>query len=112
MAKQSYQPYSQYALDALILMGQLIREARMAESMTAADLAVRAGVSRGLIHRIERGDPGCSIGTVFEVAAICGMSLFGQDQRLLASHLSRQQEKMALLPKAVRVGKRLLKDDF
>jgi hypothetical protein len=40
--------------------------------MTAGQLAERAGLSRGLIYRIEKGDLGCAIGAVFEAAAIAG----------------------------------------
>jgi DNA-binding CsgD family transcriptional regulator len=35
----------------------------------------RAGISRGLLRRIETGDPGCTIGAVFEVATIVGVRL-------------------------------------
>ncbi len=80
--------------------------------MTAADLAVRAAISRSLLQRIERGDPGCSIGAVFEVAAICGVPLFEADQCVMALQVDRQHEKMALLPKAVRVRQKEVKDDF
>ena len=51
--------------------------------MTAADLASRAGISLVLLRPIGRGDPGCSIGVVFEVATIGGLSLFDQRQRQL-----------------------------
>ena len=112
MVKPSSRPYSQYSLDALQLLEQLIREGRLAGSLTTVDLAARAGISRTLLARIERGDPGCSIGAVFEVAAICGVALFETDQRTLATTLARHQEKMVLLPKAVRVGNKGLKDDF
>lgn len=112
MTKPLTRPYSQYSLDALVLLGQLVREARLAKALTTSDLAARAGISRSLLQRIERGDPGCTIGAVFEVAALCGVPLFDADPRTLATHLSRQTEKMALLPKAVRTGVSGLKDDF
>ena len=51
--------------------------------MTAADLASRAGISRAMLRRIGRGNPGRSIGVVFEVATIGGLSLFDQRQRQL-----------------------------
>ena len=81
MVKPVSRPYSQYTLNALELLGQLVREARVAKALTAADLAARAGISRALLARIERGDPSCTIGAVFEVATICGVSLFNQEQR-------------------------------
>jgi len=112
MAKPISRPYSQYSLSALELLGQLVREARLNKALTTADLAARAGISRALLQRIERGDPGCSIGAVFEVATICGVPLFDQEQRQLTTHLALHREKMALLPKTVRVGMKRVKDDF
>ena len=94
------------------LLGQLIREGRLAKAMTTTDLAARAGVSRALLQRIERGDPGCSIGAVFEVAALCGVTLFEPEGRALATSLVRHQEKLALLPKSVRSARKVVKDDF
>ena len=112
MAKPITRPYSQYNLDALELLGKLVREARLGKAMTTTDLASRAGISRALLQRIERGDPGCSIGAVFEVAVLCGVSLFEQEQRQLTMHLAHQREKLALLPKSVRATSKGVKDDF
>lgn len=112
MPKPASRPISQYTQDALTLLGMLVREARLAKAMTSADLASRAGISRALLQRIERGDPGCSIGAVFEVAALCGVTLFEKAPRQLATHLRMQQEKMHLLPKAVRARALVVKDDF
>ena len=112
MVKPVSRPYSQHGLNALELLGQLVREARVAKALTAAELAARAGISRALLARIERGDPGCSIGAVFEVATICGVPLFDQEQRQLTTHLALHREKMALMPKAVRTRNKAVKDDF
>lgn len=112
MPKSANRPYSLYTRAALQLLGQLIREGRVAKSLTTTDLAARAGISRSLLQRIERGDPGCSVGAMFEVATICGVSLFEPDERSLATTLARHQEKMTLLPKSVRAVKREVKDDF
>lgn len=112
MAKPITRPYSQYSLDAMQLLGQLVREGRLSKGLTTTDLATRAGISRALLQRIERGDPSCSIGAVFETAAICGVTLFESDERQLAVTLSRQSEKLALLPKSVRAGKKEVNDDF
>lgn len=110
--KPGSRPCSQYSLHALALLGQFVREARLGKNLTTTDLASRAGISRALLQRIERGDPGCSIGAVFEVAAICGVPLFEQDQRQLAGYLTLHREKMALLPKAARARVKEVKDDF
>ena len=112
MVKPLSRPYSRYTSDALALVGQLVREARLAKALTTTDLAARAGVSRALLQRIERGDPGCSIGAVFEVASICGVPLFEMDQRQLSAKLALQREKMALLPKSVRTSAVYVNDDF
>lgn len=112
MVKPVSRPYSQYSLNALELLGHLVHEERVAKALTAADLAARAGISRALLARIERGDPGCSIGAVFDVATICGVSLFNQEQRQLTTHLAMHREKMTLLPKAVRTRVKGVKDDF
>ena len=112
MPKPTTRPSSQYSRNALLLLGTLIRESRIEKSMTTMDLAARAGISRSLLLRIEQGDPGCSIGAVFETAAICGVPLFEQDQRSLAAQLQNHSEKLTLLPKAVKAGKKAVKDDF
>ncbi|MCF8187732.1 MAG: helix-turn-helix domain-containing protein [Sulfuritalea sp.] len=112
MVKPLSRPYSRYTSDALALVGQLVRVARLAKALTTTDLAARAGVSRALLQRIERGDPGCSIGAVFEVASICGVPLFEMDQRQLSVKLALQREKMALLPKSVRTSAVDVNDDF
>ncbi|MBB4230505.1 hypothetical protein GGD56_004358 [Rhizobium mongolense] len=36
----------------------------------------------------QKGDPGCAIGAVFEVAAIVGIRLFDADQATLATGIS------------------------
>ena len=112
MVKPVSRPYSQYNLSALELLGQLVRAARLNKALTTTDLAARAGISRALLQRIERGDPGCSIGAVFEVATICGVPLFDQEPRQLNTHLALHREKMALMPKAVRARIKGVKDDF
>src|SRR4030081_2240895 len=105
-------PYSRYSRDAAVLLGQLIRLARIGRKLTHGQLAERARVSRGLLHRIEKGDPGCAIGSVFEVAAIVGVRLFDADQAALAKGVTSNETTLALLPKSVRKSTRSVKDDF
>lgn len=112
MPKPANRPYSRYSLNALELMGNLIREGRIAANLTTESLAQRAGISRSLLQRIEKGDPGCAIGSVFEVAAIVGLPLFETDAKTLATRLGYSNEKRALLPKAVRLSRKAVKDDF
>jgi len=111
MAKIKNRLLSSFTQDALQLLGQRVREARLARRMTTSELAVRTGISRSLVQRIERGDPACAIGAVFEAAAVCGVPLFETEPQALAASLARQTEKMALLPKAVRKPL-VVNDDF
>ena len=106
------QAYSRYAQDAAELLGVRIHNARMERKWTKKEVAERAGVSRKRVDRIEEGYMGCSIGAVFEVAALLGVQLFDADRTVLAQHLAMEREKLALLPKRARVSKKAVKDDF
>jgi hypothetical protein len=75
-------------------------------------LAERAGFSRGLVHRIEKGDPGCSIGAVFEAAAIVSVHLFDAGQMKLSENISANSAVLTLLPKTVHMPRSTVKDDF
>ena len=112
MPKPAERPYSRYSRDALTLLGQMIRRARIDRKLTAEDLAMRAGVSRGLIQRIERGDPGCTIGAVFETAAIVGVRLFDSGPGALKQALGTNAAMLELLPKSVRPSRKEEADDF
>jgi len=112
MAKPETRAYSSYSRDALQLLAQIIRRARIERKLTTQELADRAGISRGLVQRIERGDPGCAIGAVFETAAIVGVRLFDADHPTMAAHLSANNATLALLPKSVRLSGGKVKDDF
>lgn len=112
MAKIATRPTSRYTQTALELLGQSIRAERIAGHMTAEQLALRAGISRSLLQRIEKGDPGCAIGAVFEVAAIAGVPLFAADPQDLGTLARASGEKLTLMPKAVRQPRKMVKDDF
>ena len=112
MSKPATRSYSRYAREAAELFGHLLHDARVAKGLTIAAVAERAGVSRGLVHRIEQGDMGCSLGAVFEVASILGVPLFDAEPASLARHLSLARDKLRLLPQAVRQRKQPLQDEF
>lgn len=112
MSKSSLNAYSRYSQDALALLGGLIRTARIERKLTAKEIAERAGISRGLLQRIEKGDPKCAIGSVFEVAAILGVPLFNTDDKTLRIHRGYVEEKLALLPKSIRKPSHTVEDDF
>jgi transcriptional regulator with XRE-family HTH domain len=113
MAKPTNRSYSRYTKGAMQLLASLIREARIEHKMTAQELAVRAGISRGLLQRIEKGDLRCEIGAAFEVAFIVGVPLFGMDDEAkLELQLEQTRAKLALMPKSIRKTKKQVKDDF
>ena len=104
MPKVKNRPYSVSAREAMALVGLQIHNARIRLRMTADELAERAGVSRGLVRRIEKGDMGCSIGPVLELAAILQVQLLGESPRALAHQLQVAREQAAILPKAARAS--------
>lgn len=112
MSKPATRGYSRYAREAAELLGQTIRNARAERKLTIADVAERAGVSRGLVHRAESGDMGCSIGAVFEIAAIVGVRLFDAEPTTLTRYLAMARDRLTLLPRAVRPGPKAVNDEF
>ena len=112
MAKPNTRPYSRYGLEAAELLGLLIHNARIERGLTVAEAAERAGLSRGLVHRVEKGEMGCSMGAFFELAAILGVPLFEAEPSSLTRHLASAQSKLTLLPKKVRKSIKAVKDDF
>lgn len=112
MSKPTIRAYSRYSVSAVQLIGQLIRIARKESKQTTIEISERAGVSRGLLQRIEKGDPKCSIGAVFEVAKIVGVKLFDADETTLTKHIRQAEDKLTLLPKSIRKKAREVNDDF
>ena len=112
MAKPAYRSYSRYAREAAELLGLMLRNARIERGVTVAEVAERAGMSRGLVHRLEQGEMGSSIGAAFEVAAVVGLRLFEADPTTLTRHLSMERDRLTLLPRSVRAGTTKVKDDF
>jgi len=104
--------YSRVTQQALSLLGKLIRVGRIERGMTAQDLADRTGISRTTLYSIEKGAPAPEVGIVFEVAAIVGVRLFQYDDRTLAMHHARLDEKLTLLPRSVRTSGKEVDDDF
>ena len=112
MPKSITRTYSRYSRDASVLLAGLIRTARKERKLTEQEVADRAGISRGLLQRIEKGDLKCEIGAVFEVATLLGVKLFEADESELITHLRRTEDKLMLLPKSVRKKTRAVHDDF
>ena len=112
MSKVSARTYSRYSLEAITLLANLIRTARKERKMTTQELADRAGISRGLLQRIEKGDPKCELGATIEVAAIVGVKLFDAEATTLTKYIRQTEDKLALLPKSVRKKVKVADDDF
>lgn len=112
MARISTRSYSRYTRQALSLLGMLVRAGRTERKMTAQELADRAGISRDMLYRIEKGEPRCELGAALEVAAIVGVSLFEPELAGLEARSRETAERLTLLPKAVRKRATEVKDDF
>jgi transcriptional regulator with XRE-family HTH domain len=94
--------YSRQSRDALQLLATLIQVGRKEKKWTVQALADRAGISRGTMQRIEKGDRGCEIGTVLEVAAIVGIPLFEQEHQSLLKQITVLHDKAVFLPKKIK----------
>jgi transcriptional regulator with XRE-family HTH domain len=112
VAKPTARIYSRISLQALTLLGALLRAARIQKKMSLQALAERAGISRDLLRRIEKGDPRCEIGVVFELAAILDLPLFEAEPGTLNQRIRDVKDRLTLLPKAVHAPRAEVKDDF
>lgn len=104
--------YAAPATDALRLLGSEIARARRERSWTLVELAERAGISRITMRSVEAGAPTVAIGTVFEVATILGIDLFGASPSQLPALLRQSRDRLALLPARVRQPSTPVDDDF
>ena len=82
--------------------GTLIKLSRTEQRLTLQEVADVAGISRGLVQRIEKGDIKCSIGNIIKLIIILEIRLSNQAQIELLAYLQHAEEKLALLPKSVR----------
>ncbi|MDQ1245875.1 MAG: hypothetical protein QG597_242 [Actinomycetota bacterium] len=88
--------------EALATLAASIKAARIRRRWTIRDLAERVGVSAPTILKIERGDPGVAIGTVFEAARLVGVPLFDPDDAAMLRYGALKRAELALLPSAAR----------
>lgn len=112
MPKSIIRTYSRYSREAVALLAGLIRAARKEKKLTAQEVADRAGISRGLLLRIEKGDMKCEVGVVFEVAALLGLKLFDADETTLARQRRQIEDKLSLMPKSMRKITKAVHDEF
>ena len=57
----------------LEILGENIKLARKRRNLTAIQVAERADISRNTLYLIEKGNPGVSIGAVFNVLRVLGL---------------------------------------
>lgn len=104
--------YSKPTLAATQALGFEIARARRARRWTVFELAERAGISLVTLRNVERGVPTVAIGTVFEIATLVGLDLFGEDADGLDRMARQGRERLELLPARVRDRSRPVRDDF
>jgi transcriptional regulator with XRE-family HTH domain len=104
--------YSPQTLDAARVLGLRIAEGRRQRRWTQAELGERAGVSAGTLRSAERGEPTVAIGLMFELATLVGVELFGVPAGELKGLVSRESERLALLPAHVYPRQVTVDDDF
>ena len=104
--------YSRQTRAAATVLGLEIARARRVMRWTVGELAERAGISVVTVRNIERGVPTVAIGSVFEVATLVGLELFGEDLDGLEARVERTRDTLDLLPSRVRARSRPVRDDF
>ena len=104
--------YLPQTLDAVRALGLQVAAARRRRRMTAKDLAERAHIDAKTLRKVERGDPTVAIGTMFEVAGLVGIELFGVEPSRLPSMVQRAEDRLSLLPSRVVEPGDEVDDDF
>lgn len=104
--------YSRYTRQAVTLLARQIRLGRKQRKWSEQELADRAGISRATLQKIEKGDLSVAVGLVFEVAALAGVTLFDEERTALAAHIAGTDERLALMPRAIRKPGKSVSDEF
>jgi len=112
MAKKNNRTLSRYTNEAIKLLSRHIKAERLKRCITAQELTERAGISRGLLRRIENGDPACGIGVVFEVATLLGLKFFDSNYESLLNKNKNLDDTLMLLPSRVKIPNVDIDDDF
>ncbi|MBK5224331.1 MAG: helix-turn-helix transcriptional regulator [Acidimicrobiia bacterium] len=104
--------HSRATQDALVALGLEIARARSERRWTIGELAERAGITRDTVRNVEKGAPTVAIGTVFELAMLVGVPLLGVDDGDYSALVSRNRDRLAVLPSRVRPPSTEPFDDF
>jgi transcriptional regulator with XRE-family HTH domain len=102
---------SRAAGDALTVLGNQVKLARLARGWTLADAAARLGIDHRTFSAVETGSPHVSVGTVFNAAYLVGVDLYGLSGPDLARARRAGEETLALLPERVRTSRAPVGDD-
>ena len=87
---------------AFIEAGQSLKTWRKIYALKAVQVAERAGISLGTLHKIEKGDPSVSVGAFLEVLKSLGLlESFSESLDPLNSDLGRMR-MTENLPKRIR----------
>ena len=88
-------------------LGRQIRQARRAQDLTVADLAARAGISAGMLSRIENGQISPSLATLRAVAGALGIpmaSLFAAFEERRDSSFVRRDQGLVIERRGTKAG--------
>jgi transcriptional regulator with XRE-family HTH domain len=94
--------FSPVTVEAAQLLGARVRLARRERRWTLRELADRVGVTSVTMRKVERGDPTVGLGVAFEAAAVLGVPLFHEDRARRSLEAGRVDDRLAVLPQAVR----------
>ena len=97
-------------MSALRKLGQDINDARRRRRITAELMAQRAGLSRSTIGKIEKGDPGTSMGSYGAVLFVLGMEKRLNDLVDSMHDLIGRRLEDENLPKRVRIPYKIQKN--
>jgi transcriptional regulator with XRE-family HTH domain len=96
----------------LVELGERLRKARLRRRLSAAEVALRAGITRVTLHRAEGGEPAITIGNIVKVLAALGLDddlgQLARDQRM-----SRMVHDASLpARRSARKGRRIAVDEY
>jgi transcriptional regulator with XRE-family HTH domain len=97
---------------ALKTLGEMIKAARKSQSVPQRLLAERLGISVKTVTKIEKGQAGVAIGTVFEAADILGVPLLSSDPNHLQQWHKTLLEFNAILPNRTQMKDDEIDDNF
>lgn len=89
-------------------LGNVIRELRLKDNLTIAEVAAQAGISRGMVSKIENGQVSTSLETLSKIAQALGVSLAHlfrhYDMPSGGAQLVKQDEGMEVVRRGTRRG--------